>query len=442
MPSSRVRAQSGDLFEGLSQGPPPEAPLAWRMQPRTLDEFAGQRHLLGDGRLLRRAIEADRLSSLILYGPPGCGKTALAYLVARLTRGKFRALNAVTAGVADIREVVAEVERTGTKTILFVDEIHRFNKVQQDALLPEVEEGKIILIGASTENPFFALVPALSSRSLICRFNPLSRDELRTVALAAVNDSERGLGKLKVNLLPEALEHLLSGCEGDARRLLNALETGVVTTPPSEDGSIVFDLAVAEESVQTKALVYGDDEHYDVISAFIKSIRGSDPDAAVYWMARMIEAGEDPLFIARRIVISASEDIGNADPHALPVAVAAMQALERLGMPEGRIPLAQAVTYLASAPKSNAAYNAINAALSDVKEKPVLSVPPHLRDAHYKGADRLGHGKGYQYPHDYPGHFVEQAYLPEKRRYYEPSDQGAEAAIRDRLKRLKGDVEG
>ncbi|MDH4100890.1 MAG: replication-associated recombination protein A [Nitrospirota bacterium] len=412
------------------------------MQPRTLDEFAGQRHLLGDGRLLRRAIEADRLSSLILYGPPGCGKTALAYLVARLTRGKFRALNAVTAGVADIREVVAEVERTGTKTILFVDEIHRFNKVQQDALLPEVEEGKIILIGASTENPFFALVPALSSRSLICRFNPLSRDELRTVALAAVNDSERGLGKLKVNLLPEALEHLLSGCEGDARRLLNALETGVVTTPPSEDGSIVFDLAVAEESVQTKALVYGDDEHYDVISAFIKSIRGSDPDAAVYWMARMIEAGEDPLFIARRIVISASEDIGNADPHALPVAVAAMQALERLGMPEGRIPLAQAVTYLASAPKSNAAYNAINAALSDVKEKPVLSVPPHLRDAHYKGADRLGHGKGYQYPHDYPGHFVEQAYLPEKRRYYEPSDQGAEAAIRDRLKRLKGDVEG
>lgn len=437
-----------DLFDNQPRTPAKEAlpkerpaketPLAWRMQPRTIDEFAGQEHLLGDGRMLRRAIEADRVSSLILYGPPGCGKTALAHLIARLTKGGFTALNAVTAGVADIRRVVAEVEKTGRKTILFVDEIHRFNKVQQDALLPEVEEGKVILIGASTENPFFALVPALSSRSLICRLNPLSQGELRRVAEAALNDRERGLGRFDVEVAPDALEHLLKACEGDARRLLNALEIGVITTAPRDDGRIIIDRDIAEESLQQQAVVYGDDDHYDVVSAFIKSMRGSDPDAALYWMARMVHAGEDPLFIARRIVICAAEDVGNADPRALELAVAAMQAVERIGMPEGRIPLAQAVVYIAVAPKSNAAYAAINAALADAREKPALRVPPHLRDTSYRGAERLGHGAGYKYPHDFPGHHVRQEYLPDRRRYYMPSDEGVEARIKERLEKLKG----
>ena len=411
------------------------------MRPLDLSEFVGQEHILGQGKLLRRAIEADRFMSLILYGPPGVGKTALAHLIAERSRAHFVSLNAVTAGVADIRKVAQEsaLERSqsGKRTVLFVDEIHRFTRVQQDALLPDVERGNITLIGASTSNPFFAIIPALSSRSQIFEFKPLKDADIKTLMLRALSDKERGLGSLGVDLAPDALEFLVARSNGDARRALNALELGVLSTPPREDGIIHYDLPTAEESIQKKALVYDEDEHYDTISAFIKSMRGSDPDATLYWMAKMIYAGEDPLFIARRIVIAASEDVGNADPRAIFVATAAYQAVERIGMPEGSIPLAQAAVYVAAAPKSNASYLGINEAMKDIEEGILLPVPDHLKDAHYKGAARLGRGKDYRYPHDYPGHFVAQDYLPQKREYYRPTEQGEEKRIKERLAGLK-----
>jgi len=424
---------------------PAETPLAWRMRPRDLSEFVGQQHILGPGKLLRRAIEADRLMSLILYGPPGVGKTALAHLIAERSRAHFVSLNAVTAGVADIRKITQDAARNRAendgKTIVFIDEIHRFTRVQQDALLPDVERGVIVLIGASTQNPFFAIIPALSSRSQIFEFKPLTDDDIRSIILRALADRERGFGIQTITLADDALAFLAARSGGDARRALNALEIGVLSSRPGADGTIHYDLRTAEESIQKKALVYDEDEHYDTISAFIKSLRGSNPDAALYWMAKMIYAGEDPLFIARRLVIAASEDVGNADPRALMVATAAFQAVERIGMPEGAIPLAQAVTYVASAPKSNASYLAINEALADIERGTVLPVPDHLRDAHYKGAKRLGRGKGYRYPHDFPGHYVEQEYLPQKREYYKPTEQGEEKRIKERLIALKKNVQ-
>ncbi len=411
------------------------------MRPRDLSEFVGQKHILGEGKLLRRAIETDRFMSLILYGPPGVGKTALAHLIAEGSSAHFLSLNAVTAGVADIRKVTQEAalerSRSGKRTVLFIDEIHRFTRVQQDALLPDVERGNITLIGASTSNPFFAIIPALSSRSQIFEFKPLDDGDIKSLLLRALSDKERGLGKLPVTLTPEALDLIIAKSNGDARRALNAMELGVLSTAPRADGTILYDLNAAEESIQKKPLVYDEDEHYDTISAFIKSMRGSDPDATLYWMAKMIYAGEDPLFIARRIVIAASEDVGNADPRALFVAVSAYQAVERIGMPEGQLPLAQAAVYVASAPKSNASYLGIKAAMKDVEEGGLLPVPDHLKDAHYKGAVRLGRGKGYKYPHDFPGHYTAQDYLPQKREYYRPTEQGEEKRIKERLAGLK-----
>jgi len=423
----------------MSADPPP---LAWRMRPRDLSEFVGQEHLLGPGKLLRRAIETDRFLSLILYGPPGSGKTALVHLIAERSRAHFVSLNAVTAGVADIRKVTQEAaeERgtTGKRTILFIDEIHRFTRVQQDALLPDVERGNITLIGASTSNPFFAIIPALSSRSQIFQFTPLNDENIKTVILRAVSDKERGLGNLRIQLMPDALDFIVARSNGDARRALNALELGALSTAANADGVIRYDLLTAEESIQKKALGYDDDEHYDTISAFIKSMRGSDPDAAFYWLAKMIYAGEDPLFIARRIVIAASEDVGNADPRAIMVATAAYEAVERIGMPEGSLILAQATAYVASAPKSNAAYLGIKEAMKDIEGGTLMPVPDHLKDAHYKGSERLGRGKGYKYPHDYPGHYVAQNYLPQKREYYRPTDQGEEKRIKERLAGMRG----
>ncbi len=434
------------------------------MRPRDFSEYAGQAHLVAPGQFLRRAVEADRVSSLILFGPPGCGKTALAHLIAQYSKAVFSDLNAVTSGVAEIRQVIAQARKektdSGRKTLLLIDEIHRFNKVQQSALLPDVEKGNITLVGASTQNPFFSIIPALASRSQIVELKPLPTEALRSLLRRAMTDPERGFGAMKIVLAEEAEQHLLATTEGDARRLLNAFEIGVTTTPPDSEGVIRFDLTVAEESVQKKGLVYENEEgHYNTISAFIKSMRGSDPDAAIYWLAKMIYAGEDPLFIARRMIILAAEDIGNADPRALVVAVAALHALEAIGMPEGKIPLAQAVTYLASAPKSNAAYLSVEAALGEISSGRVMEVPANLKvgpsaenydlkgvvgggnvnhgaplqDAHYPGAKRLGRGKGYLYPHDYPGHFVSQVYLPEERIFYRPSDQGEEKKIAERL---------
>jgi putative ATPase len=411
------------------------------MRPRDLSEFVGQEHILGMGKLLRRAIETDRFMSLILYGPPGVGKTALAHLIAERSSAHFVSLNAVTAGVADIRKVTREAmqerAQSNKRTLLFIDEIHRFTRVQQDALLPDVEQGNITLIGASTQNPFFAIIPALSSRSQIFEFKPLNTEDLKALILRALADKDRGLGNLAVTLTPDALGLIIAKSNGDARRALNALELGVLSTAPGHDGAVLYDLTVAEESIQQKALVYDEDEHYDTISAFIKSMRGSDPDATLYWMAKMIKAGEDPLFIARRIVIAASEDVGNADPRALFVAVSAYQAVERIGMPEGALPLAQAAVYVASAPKSNASYLGIKEAMKDIEEGQLLPVPDHLKDAQYKGAGRLGRGKGYKYPHDFPGHYTAQDYLPQKREYYRPSEQGEEKRIKERLAGLK-----
>lgn len=421
------------------------APLAARMRPRTLDELVGQEAIVGPGKLLRRAIETDQLSSIILYGPPGTGKTTIAKVIAGHTKSYFHIINAVTAGVADIRQVVEEAKNRlhlyNQRTVLFVDEIHRFNKAQQDALLPHVEEGLVILIGATTENPFFEVNAALLSRSQVFPLKLLSEEDLKRVAWRALEDAERGLGHFAVHLQETALDHLVRYADGDARRLLNALELAVLSTSPAADGSIEITLDAAAESIQRRAVRYdkSGDQHYDTISAFIKSIRGSDPDAALYWLARMIDAGEDPRFIARRLVISASEDIGNADPQGLQVAVAAFQAVELIGMPEGRIILAQAASYLASAPKSNAAYMGIGAALEEIRRGGSVEVPMHLRDAHYKGAAKLGHGEGYRYPHDFPGNYVPQQYMPDAllgKTYYHPTANGYEKKIRDYLQSI------
>jgi putative ATPase len=417
-----------------------DAPLSWRMRPGSLGDFIGQDHILGLGRLLRRAIESDRISSLIFFGPPGTGKTALANLIARRTKASFRSINAVTSGVSDIRDILQGARKSSAlsqKTILFIDEIHRFNRAQQAALLPDVENGNIILIGVSTQNPFFSIIPALSSRSQVFEFKPLSENNIKIILNRALKDEERGMGKYMVDMREEAMSHIIRMSEGDARRALNALEIGILTTKPGEDGVIVYDLNIAEESIQKKALVYDGDAHYDTISAFIKSMRGSDPDAVLYWLAKMIYAGEDPLFIARRIIICASEDVGNADPYALTLAVSAFHTLQVIGMPEGRIPLAQAAVYIALCPKSNAVYSGIEEALRDVEEERTNPVPDHLRDSHYKGADRLGAGKGYKYPHNYKGHYISQTYIPQKKDYYHPSEEGHEKVLKERLNRLK-----
>jgi len=421
-------------------------PLAVRMRPRSLNEFVGQSHILGKGKLLRRAIEADRLSSLILFGPPGVGKTSLAWCIANLTQSHYVSINATTSNVEELRKVISSAKQkeanTDKKTILFIDEIHRFNKAQQDVLLPDVEDGNPILIGATVHNPFFSMASALLSRSLVCELKSLKENEILEVLNAALKDDERGLGKLKVNTDKKALEFLAKTCEGDARRALSALEIGVLTTPKSKDGRIDFNLEAAQESIQKKAVVYDNDEdaHYDTASAFIKSMRGSDPDAAIYWMAKMLYSGEDPRFIARRVCILAAEDVGNADPLAIVLANAALQISEFVGMPEARIPLAQAVIYVACAQKSNASYLAIDKALQDIENKKVQEVPDHLKDT-TGDAESLGHGKGYKYAHDYPGHYVKQKYTRKKVRYYEPTQIGYEAKIKERLDKLRKDEE-
>jgi putative ATPase len=392
---------------------------------------------------LRRAIEADRIQSLIFYGPPGTGKTSLAQIIAAHTRNKFERLSGVESNVADMRRVLAgaanRLANTGQPTILFIDEIHRFNKAQQDVLLPDVEAGTVRLIGATTHNPFFFVNSPLVSRSQIFELRPLSEDELLGLLRRALGDAERGLGHLKIRADEDALVHLARVADGDARKALNAMEVAALTTPPGSDGLIRIDLAIAEQSIQKKAIVYdGDgDAHYDTISAFIKSMRGSDPDATLYWLAKMIHAGEDPRFITRRIVIHAAEDVGLADPMALVLANAAHQAAEFIGWPEARIPIAEAAIYIATANKSNSVITSIDAALDDVRSGRTLAVPEHLRDAHYAGARRLGHGEGYQYAHDHPGHFVPQDYLGADKRYYEPSDQGTEKKIKERVEKWR-----
>lgn len=401
-----------------------QEPLAYRMCPRNIEEYVGQEHILGEGKLLRRAIEADRITSIILYGPPGTGKTALARVIAARTNAKFEWLNAATAGLDDLRKVIQAAKARkgkGVRTILFLDEIHRFNKLQQDALLPDVEEGNITLIAATVENPFFYVNSALLSRSQIFELKPLSEDALLMVLRNALQDRERGLGGLRIEAVEGALELIARMSDGDARKALSALDIAALTTDTDKEGTIRITVPVAEESIQKKAVVYDKkgDQHYDTISAFIKSMRGSDPDAAIYYLAKMLYAGEDPRFIARRIVICASEDVGIADPMALVVAVSTLRAVEFIGMPEARIPLAQAVIYICNAPKSNAAYRAIEAATEDVKNEQTLEVPDHLKDSHYPGAKKLGHGKGYKYPHDYGGQ-VEQEYLAVKKKYYNP----------------------
>ena len=418
-------------------------PLAARMRPRNLDEYAGQSHILGPGQLLRRAIEADRIQSLIFYGPPGTGKTSLAQIIARQTKSKFERLSGVESNVADMRRVLSaaanRLENTGQSTILFIDEIHRFNKSQQDVLLPDVESGVIKLIGATTHNPFFFVNSPLVSRSQIFELRPLTEDDLFSLLQRALTDEERGLGFLKISADENALRHLATISDGDARKALNSLEIAALTTAPDADGLVRISLEVAEQSIQKKAVVYdGDgDAHYDTISAFIKSMRGGDPDAALYWLAKMIHAGEDPRFIARRIVICAAEDVGLADPMALVLANACLSASEFVGWPEARIPLAEATIYIATANKSNSTIVAIDAALEDVRSGRTIAVPEHLRDASYKGAERLGHGKGYEYAHDGKDHFVAQDYLGVDKIYYEPTEQGVEKKIKERVEKWR-----
>ena len=437
-----------DLFEEKQSQDLSSQPLAARMRPRMLDEFLGQEHILWPDSLLRVAIERDELTSIILWGPPGSGKSTLAAIIAHHSKARFESFSAVTSGVPDMRKAIQRAKElrkaSSRKTILFVDEIHRFNKAQQDALLPHVEDGTVVLIGATTENPFFEVNSPLISRSRLFTLEPLADDHIRTIISRTLSDEDRGLGKDKIELDQDALDHIVDVAQGDARSALSALELAAVTVPPDpKTGVKHISLKTAEEAVQKRVLKYdkNGDNHYDTISAFIKSMRGSDPDAAVYWLARMLSAGEDPKFIARRIVIQAAEDIGNADPMALVVATAAAQAVQFVGMPEAQIPLAQAAIYLACAPKSNASYLAINKANKDVAERKGPPVPIHLRDANYPGAERLGHGKGYKYPHDFPGHHVEQEYLPPgaaSGSYYEPTDHGHEARFKERLKRIRG----
>ncbi|MDI6758783.1 MAG: replication-associated recombination protein A [Candidatus Omnitrophota bacterium] len=419
-----------------------ELPLAVRMRPQTLDEFIGQEHILGKNKILRRSIEADRLTSLILYGPPGTGKTSLAFCIANITKACYTAINAVTSNVIELRKIIrtAKLKRStsGQKTILFIDEIHRFNKAQQDVLLPDIEEGNPVLIGATIHNPFFSLVSPLLSRSLVCELKALKEEDILVILNRALSDKIRGLGSLKIKADKKAILFLARICEGDARRALNALEIGAVTVPKLKDGSINFDLEAAQDSIQKKAVLYdrNEDGHYDTASAFIKSMRGSDPDAALYWMAKMLYAGEDPRFIARRICILAAEDVGNADPLALVLANAALQISEFVGLPEARIPLAQACIYVSCALKSNASYLAIDKAYQDIEKQQVQEVQDHLKDAHADG-QILGHGKDYKYSHNYEGHYVKQKYTRKKVKYYEPTDIGYEAKIKQRLERLK-----
>jgi len=432
-----------DLFAPAPRAPSApkaDAPLAARFRPRTLEEYVGQSHLLAPGKPLRRLIEADRLTSLILFGPPGAGKTSLAEVIARRTECHFERLNGVESSVADLRRVlgaaVTRQKTNGRRTVLFIDEIHRFNKAQQDVLLPDVEAGSVRLIGATTHNPSFYINGPLVSRSQIFQLEPLTTAELSDLIDHALADRERGLGLRPIELQPAARAHLIATSEGDARRVLNGLELAALTTPPNAGGTIVIDSSAIEECVQKKRLLYDrdEDQHYDTISAFIKSVRGSDPDAALYWLAKMIEAGEDPRFIARRLVILASEDIGLADPQGLVVAVAAHHAVEFIGMPEGRIPLAEATLYLACAPKSNSSITGIGEAMGAVQKNEIVPVPKHLRDAHYAGAKNLGHGNDYQYSHDFPGGIAPgQGYGIAPGRFYHPTDHGYEAKIRARL---------
>ncbi len=429
MPASRPKAD--DLTN---------APLAARMRPRTLDEIVGQQHILAEGKLLRRTVQSDRFTSMIFYGPPGCGKTTLARVISNATQSHFVPLNAVTSNAAEIRQVLSDSQarlRNGERTILFLDEIHRFNKAQQDILMPDVERGSVVLIGATTHNPSFSINGPLLSRSTIFELKPHDENDLVLLLRRALTDSERGFGKLKINADEKALCHIATVASGDARRALNALEVAVLTTPPDEKGIIQIPLAVAEESCQRRLVHYdaNEDYHYDTISAFIKSVRGSDPDAAIYWLAKMLYAGEDPRFIMRRLLILASEDIGNADPRGIMVASAGMQAVEFVGMPEAQIILAQVVTYLSLAPKSNASYMAISEAMSDVKNGKVEEVPQHLRDAHYKGAKEMGHGEGYIYTHDNPG--AKQSFIHTSKQYYHPKQSGYEAQLATLLGNLR-----
>lgn len=440
-----------DLFDYMREKQQEnDAPLASRLRPRALNEVVGQQHIIGKNTLLYRAIAADQLGSIILYGPPGTGKTTLAKVIANTTKGNFTQINATGAGKKDMEAVVSEAKNAlgmyGTKTILFIDEIHRFNKGQQDYLLPFVEDGTLVLIGATTENPYFEVNSALLSRSIIFELKPLSREDIRELLRRAVADPERGMGSYHPVLHEDAAEFLADLSGGDARSALNALELAVLTTPKDADGQIHVTLDVAQECIQRRAVRYDrqGDNHYDTISAFIKSMRGSDPDAAVYYLARMLYAGEDVKFIARRIMICASEDVGNADPQALQVAVSAALAVERVGMPEAQIILAQAVSYVACAPKSNSEVMAISKAMDSVKTKKINTVPPHLQDAHYKGSSDLGRGTGYQYAHSFPNHYVKQQYLPDEvvgERFYEPSEMGYEREIRKHLERIRKEAD-
>lgn len=436
-----------DLFDYMRETTKKkESPLASRLRPKTLEEVVGQQHIIGKDKLLYRAIKADKLSSIIFYGPPGTGKTTLAKVIANTTSANFTQINATVAGKKDMEEVVRQAKDNqgmyGKKTILFVDEIHRFNKGQQDYLLPFVEDGTLILIGATTENPYFEVNGALISRSSIFELKPLEKEDIRRLIMRALTDEERGMGSYHAIIDEDALEFLADICGGDARNALNAIELGVLTTERSEDGKIHITIDVVSECIQKRVVRYdkGGDNHYDTISAFIKSMRGSDPDAAVFYLAKMLYVGEDVKFIARRIMICASEDVGNADPMAISVAVAAAQAVERVGMPEAQIILSQAVLYVATAPKSNSAVNAIMAANAAVRAHKT-TVPSHLQDAHYKGSANLGRGTGYKYAHDYPNHYVEQQYLPEEikdMQFYEPSDMGYEKEIQEHFRRIKG----
>lgn len=440
-----------DLFEYMrSANMEKESPLAARMRPRTLDEVVGQEHIIGRDKLLYRAIRADKISSVIFYGPPGTGKTTLARVIANTTSAEFTQINATVAGKKDMEEVVAKARETqgmyGRRTILFIDEIHRFNKSQQDYLLPFVEDGTLILIGATTENPYFEVNGALLSRSAIFELKPLSPEAVKELIRKAVYDNDRGMGVYNAEISEDALDFLADLSGGDARHALNAVELGIMTTAPGEDGKIRITLEVAQECIQKRAVRYdkNGDNHYDTISAFIKSMRGSDPDAAVYYLARMLYAGEDVAFVARRIMICAAEDVGNADPQALVVAVNASLAVERIGMPEAQIILAQAAAYVACAPKSNASCNAIGSAMQTVEQTGNLPIPTHLQDAHYKGAAKLGHGTGYKYAHDYPNHYVKQQYLPyelDGREFYKPSGNGYEAKIREHMRKLRAEAE-
>lgn len=440
-----------DLFEYMrTNNMEKESPLAARLRPVTLEEVVGQKHIIGKDKLLYRAIKADKISSVIFYGPPGTGKTTLAKVIAHTTSAEFTQINATVAGKKDMEEVVAKAKDTmgmyGKKTILFIDEIHRFNKGQQDYLLPFVEDGTLILIGATTENPYFEVNGALLSRSVVFELKPLSKEDIKELLQRAVYDKEKGMGAYDAVIEEDALDFLADAASGDARSALNAVELGIMTTTRSEDGKIHIDLAVASECIQKRVVKYDKtgDNHYDTISAFIKSMRGSDPDAAVYYLAKMLYAGESVTFIARRMMICASEDVGNADPNALNVAVSAALAVERVGMPEAQIILAQAVTYIATAPKSNSAVCAIGDAMETVKETGSLPVPVHLQDAHYKGSAKLGHGVGYQYPHDFPNHYVEQQYLPYElngKEFYKPSGNGYEVKIREHLSKIRKEAE-